>query len=75
MSVPMFNIGIPIAFMMRRKMIITKLSECGAFSEESAVTLKDSGVFNPNAFPGLTKRMEKMNVLTRTKDGKYYLNK
>ena len=75
MSVPMFNMGIPIAFMMRRKMIITKLSECGAFSEKSAVSLEQAGVFNPNAFSGLTKRMEKMNVLTRTKDGKYYLNK
>lgn len=75
MSVPMFNMGIPIAFMMRKKMIITKLSECGAFSEESAVTLKDAGVFNPNAFQGLTKIMEKRNILTQTTDGKYYLNK
>ena len=71
----MYNMGIPIAFMMRRRMIITKLSEYGAFSEERAVTLKDAGVFNPNAFKGLTKRMVKMNILTQTKGGKYYLNK
>ncbi len=75
MSVPMFSIGIPIAIMMRRRMIINRLSECGAFSEESAVTLKDAGVFNPNAFQGLTKIMEKRNILTQTTDGKYYLNK
>ena len=61
--------------MLRRKMIIRKLSECGAFSEESAVTLKDAGIFNPNAFKRLTKIMEKRNILTQTTDGKYYLNK
>ena len=67
--------GVPPVLMLRRKMIIRKLSECGAFSEESAVTLKDAGVFNPNAFKGLTKIMEKRNILTQTTDGKYYLNK
>ena len=67
--------GVPPVLMLRRKMIIRKLSECGAFSEESAVTLKDAGVFNPNAFQGLTKIMEKRNILTQTTDGKYYLNK
>ena len=67
--------GVPPVLMLRRKMIIRKLSECGAFSEESAVTLKDAGVFNPNAFQRLTKKMEKRNILTQTTDGKYYLNK
>ena len=67
--------GVPPVLMLRRKMIIRKLSECGAFSEESAVTLKDAGVFNPNAFQRLTKIMEKRNILTQTTDGKYYLNK
>lgn len=67
--------GVPPVLMLRRKMIIRKLSECGAFSEESAVTLKDAGVFNPNAFKRLTKIMEKRNILTQTTDGKYYLNK
>ena len=47
--------GVPPVLMLRRKMIIKKLSEHGAFSEESAVTLKDAGVFNPNAFQRLTK--------------------
>ena len=67
--------GVPPVLILRRKMIIRKLSECGAFSEESAVTLKDAGVFNPNAFKRLTKIMEKRNILTQTTDGKYYLNK
>ena len=67
--------GVPAVLMLRRKMIIKKLTECGAFSEESAVTLKDAGVFNPNAFQRLTKIMEKRNILTQTTDGKYYLNK
>ena len=67
--------GVPPVLMLRRKMIIRKLSECGAFSEESAVTLKDAGVFNPNAFKRLTKIMEKRNILTKTTDGKYFLTK
>ena len=67
--------GVPPVLMLRRKIIIKKLTECGAFSEESAVTLKDAGVFNPNAFQRLTKIMETRNILTQTTDGKYYLNK
>ena len=67
--------GVPPVLLMRKRMIIKRLTECGAFSEESAVTFKDAGVFNPNAFSRLTKIMEKRNILTQTKDGKYYLNK
>ncbi|MBD5138048.1 MAG: hypothetical protein HDT24_01870 [Ruminococcus sp.] len=67
--------GVPPVLLMRKRMIIKRLSECGAFSEESAVTFKEAGVFNPNAFLRLTKIMEKRNILTQTKDGKYYLNK
>lgn len=67
--------GFPPVLMLRKKIIIKRLRECGAFSEESALTLKDAGVFNPNAFQRLTKIMEKRNILTKTTDGKYYLNK
>lgn len=67
--------GFPPVLLIRKRLIIKRLTECGAFSEESAVTFKDAGVFNPNAFSGLTKMMEKRNILTQTKDGKYYLNK
>lgn len=73
--VPMFNMSVPVALLMRRGMIIKKLTKCGAFSEESSVSFEQAGVFNPNAFQRLTKRMVKMNILTQTKDGKYYLNK
>ena len=67
--------GVPPVLMLRRIMIIRKLTECGAFSEENAVTFKEAGVFNPNAFSRLTKIIEKRNILTQTKGGKYYLNK
>lgn len=66
---------VPPVLLIRKKMIIKKLTRCGAFSEESAVSFEQAGVFNPNAFQRLTKRMVKMNILTQTKDGKYYLNK
>lgn len=67
--------GVPPVLLMRKRMITKRLGECGAFSEESAVTLKDAGVFNPNAFKRLTKIMEKRNILTQTTNGRYYLNK
>lgn len=67
--------GVPPVLLMRKRMIIKRLGEHGAFSEESAVTLKEAGVFNPNAFQRLTKIMEKRNILTQTTDGRYYLNR
>ena len=63
------------ALLVRRKMIIRKLTECGAFSEEKAVTFREAGVFNPNAFQGLNRILEKQNIIIRTKDNKYFLNR
>ena len=39
------------AFLLRKKMIIKKLAQCGATSENSAKTLAEAGILNPNAFP------------------------
>ena len=58
---------------LRKKIIIKKLRRCGALSEESAKTLEEAGVFNPNAFPKVTEYMVQQNILVRTKSGKYYL--
>ena len=59
--------------LIRKKLIIKKLSQCGAFTEETAKTLEKAGVFNPNAFPKLNEKLVKDNVLAITKDNKYYL--
>lgn len=59
--------------LLRKKAIIKKLRSCGALSEESAKTLKEAGVFNPDAFPRVTENMVEQKILARTKAGKYYL--
>lgn len=68
----MFLFGSP-AFCFRKKMIKSKLENIGAFSWETAVTLEEANVFNPNAFPRLTQSMVDDGVLGMTSDQKYYL--
>lgn len=67
------NMGVVPALMLRKKVIIKKLLKSGAISEESAKTLQEAGVFNPNAFPRITERMVEQKILAKTKTGKYYL--
>lgn len=68
----MFLFGSP-AFNLRKKMIRSKLENIGAVSRETAVTLEEANVFNPNAFPRLTQSMVEDGVLGITSDKKYYL--
>lgn len=60
-------------FMLRQKMILQKIKDCGAISEETAVTLEEAGVFNPNAFSKVTEDLVNKNKLVKTKDQKYFL--
>ena len=60
--------------LLRKKMILKKFKECGATSAESAKTLEEAGVFNPNAFSKVTENLVKHNILVETQSGKYYLN-
>ena len=62
------------ALLLRKKIIVKKLRECGAVSEESAKTLEEAGVLNPNAFPKVTENLVKQNILVKTQSDKYYLN-
>ena len=64
---------IPPVPLIRRNLILRKLHACGAFSPETARTLAEAGIFNPNAFPIITERLVKRGELHRTPDGKYYL--
>lgn len=64
---------VPSASIIRRNLIIKKLKAANATGEDTAVTLAEAGIFNPNAFPLITERMVKQGILVKTADGKYYL--
>ena len=54
-------------------MIIGKLRACGAVSAETALTLADAGVRNPDGFSHITDWLVRKGMLKRTPDGRYYL--
>lgn len=62
-------------YLLRKSLIIKKLSQCGAYSEETAKTLSDAGVGKPDRFKIINDKLEKQKILVRTKDNRYYLNK
>ena len=66
---------IPPIPLIRKNFIIKKLTECNAFSEETAKTFTEAGIINPNGFKKINEIMIKQKILVKTKDGKYYLNK
>ena len=55
------------AFLLRKKMIIKKLAQCGATSENSAKTLAEAGILNPNAFPKIIEDLEMQKILVDRK--------
>lgn len=59
--------------LIRRNVIIKKLKACGATSEESAKTLAEAGVINPNGFKHITEKLVETNIIHKTSDGKYYV--
>lgn len=61
--------------LIRKKLIIKKLTKCNAFTENTAVTFKEAGIINPNGFKKITKKLIDQELLVKTKDNKYYLNK
>ena len=62
-------------YLLRKRLIIKKLSQCGAYSEETAKTLSDACVGKPDRFKIINDKLEKQKILVRTKDNRYYLNK
>ena len=60
------------AFALRKKMILEALKKSGAVTIETAKTLSDAGLENPTQFREYTERLVAMNVIHRTKDGRYY---
>ncbi len=63
----------PPVILIRKKVIIKRLRESGATSPETAKTLADAGIINPNVLPGVTERMVKKGIINKTADGKYYI--
>ncbi len=61
--------------LIRKNLIINKLTKCGAFSPETAKTLDQAGVFNPHAFGRITDKLVQKGAIHQTPDGKYYLPK
>ena len=59
--------------LIRRNVIIKKLKASDATSAESAKTLADAGVINPNGFRRITDKLVKTNIIHKTDDGKYYI--
>lgn len=59
--------------LIRRKHILNRLRKCGATSKETAKTLSEAGVINPNAFKAITEKLIKRHELGRTDNNKYYL--
>lgn len=60
--------------LLRRKMVINKLKKCNAISEGNAVTLKEAGMFYPKAFPKIIQNLIDLDVIKKTRDGKYFLS-
>ena len=58
-----------------KKLTERKLTESNAFSEKTAKTFTEAGIINPTGFNKINEILIKQKVLTKTKDGKYYLNK
>ncbi len=64
---------IPPIPLIRKNLILKRLKECGAVSEDTAKTLAEANVLNPNGFKPITDRMVEQGVLGKTSDGKYYV--
>ena len=54
-------------------MIVDALERCGARTPETAKTLAEAGMENPDLFEEYTEKLVLYEVLCRTPDGKYYL--
>ena len=63
------------AMTFRKGMIIRGLRDCGANSPETAKTLKEADVINPDGFPEYTESLVQSGVINKTEDGRYWVAK
>ena len=59
--------------LIRKNHIVKQLHGCGAVSEETAKTLAEAGVINPNGFKRITNRLVRMGSIHSTSDERYYI--
>lgn len=64
---------IPSIPLIRIHAILKKLNACGATSPETACTLREAGVINPDGFQRITGKLIERNIIRQTDDGKYYI--
>ena len=56
----------------RRNILLTRLRQTGAVSRETAVTLSDAGIINPNGFRHITDLLVKRRIIFQ-EGNKFYL--
>ncbi len=59
--------------LIRRNTIVKKLKKSGALSAETAKTLSEAGVINPNGFKRITEKLVETGVIRRTDNDRYYV--
>ena len=61
--------------LIRKKIIINKLKQCGAVTPETAKTFAQAGIPNPDAFARITQKLVENATIYKTADGRFYLPK
>ncbi len=64
---------IPPIPLIRRNLIIRRLKKCSAVSPESAKSLSEAGVINPDGFSRITDKLVENGSIHKTPDGRYYI--
>ena len=59
--------------LIRKNIIVKRLIASGANSFDTAKTLTEAGVINPDGFRRITEHLVKTGVIHRTPDNKYYI--
>jgi len=65
----------PPILLIRKMRIIKLLTKAKAFSKETAKPLDEIGLVNPYFFPKITEKLVKQGRISKTEDGKYYINR
>ena len=62
------------AFAMRKKLILGALEKSGANSPETAKTLEEASVPNPDMFEEYTEKLVFLEIIQKTEDGKFFID-
>ena len=62
-------------YLFRKNLIVKKLYQSGAFSEETVKTLEEAGIWKSDRFVRINDKLEQQKIIVKTKDNKYFLNK